>query len=128
MDHALSRACAFDRVFRRSYVQIQVCGPSRSSLLTSRRPDSTRIIATPAHSWCWCERGMFMTLPRYFRDHGYVTAGGGKIFHPNACNQAGHTGSTFACDNKTTDCAACNFSHSVQGDDGNAWTLPYFPP
>eukprot|EP01050_Picozoa_sp_SAG11_P017314 SAG11_NODE_2483_length_3304_cov_1.781903_1_plen_100_part_00 len=28
-------------VFRRSYVQIAVCGPSRSSILTGRRPDST---------------------------------------------------------------------------------------
>jgi iduronate 2-sulfatase len=26
-----------------SYVQIAVCGPSRSSILTSRRPDTTRV-------------------------------------------------------------------------------------
>ena len=39
-------------VFRNSYVQVAVCGPSRSSVLTGRRPDSTRINAAPPNSWC----------------------------------------------------------------------------
>ena len=69
-------------VFRRHYVQVAVCGPSRSSLLTGRRPDSTNINAAAPNSWCWCQRGEFMTLPHYFKNNGYVTGGAGKIFHP----------------------------------------------
>lgn len=55
---------------------VLVCGPSRSSFLTSRRPDSTHVAAG---SWCWEQRGKFMTLPYYFRQNGYVTAGNGKV-------------------------------------------------
>ena len=39
------------------------------------------------NSWCWAQRGHFVSLPRYFRQNGYVTAGGGKVFHPDGCNQ-----------------------------------------
>lgn len=54
---------------QRSYVQIAVCGPSRSSVLTSRRPDSTHVGVGGSGGWCWCTRGgcavdaLFMTLP-----------------------------------------------------------------
>ena len=34
-------------VFRKSYVQVAVCGPSRSSILTGRRPDSSHHTSTP---------------------------------------------------------------------------------
>eukprot|EP01051_Picozoa_sp_SAG22_P002875 SAG22_NODE_133_length_18379_cov_34.571937_8_plen_107_part_00 len=47
-------------VFRNSYVQVAVCGPSRTSVLTGRRPDSTHINAQPPNSWCWAQRGYFM--------------------------------------------------------------------
>ena len=136
-------------VFRNSYVQIAVCGPSRSSLLTGRRPDSTHINAARPDSWCWCQRGDFATLPRYFREQGYVTAGGGKIFHPSACNQAadgdfwrhvgscGQTSNGVDCPGPACPCnplpkdykpgATCNTTHA-QGDDPNAWSLPYYPP
>ena len=41
---------------------------------------ATVLSAAAGNSWCWCQRGMFMTLPTYFRQHGYTTAGGGKLF------------------------------------------------
>ena len=72
-----------------SYVQIAVCGPSRASLLTSRRPDTTYVGTMPPFlgDWCWCQRTnctdgeLFMTLPTYFRQHGYVSEGNGVSFH-----------------------------------------------
>ena len=94
-----------------SYVQVAVCGPSRASMLTGRRPDSTRV-GTGNGGWCWCERtkcapdALFMTLPTYLRRHGYVTAGGGKLFHPDACE------------------AYAGFNHT-NGDDPRAWSYEW---
>ena len=78
-----------------SYVQIAVCGPSRTSILTGRRPDTTTVgVQSKQHGlWCWCQRGdckkdaLFMTLPTYFAENGFVTSGTGKIFHPDACTK-----------------------------------------
>ena len=96
---------------QRQYVNIAVCGPSRSSMLTSRRPDTTRVGVGPG-GWCWCQRSqcrvgqLFMTLPTYLRAHGYATSGNGKLFHPDAC--ARHPG----------------FGHP-RGDDPRAWSDGY---
>jgi hypothetical protein len=44
----------------------------------------------------------WVSLPRYFRNHGYETAGAGKIWHPNVCDGA------------------------LVGEEAGAWSLPYF--
>ena len=49
-----------------------------------------------------------MTLPTYFARHGFVTAGVGKIFHPDACTRM-HEGYE-----------GVRFSHRL-GDDFRAW-------
>eukprot|EP00656_Telonema_subtile_P005812 TRINITY_DN12657_c0_g2_i1.p1 TRINITY_DN12657_c0_g2~~TRINITY_DN12657_c0_g2_i1.p1 ORF type:complete len:545 (+),score=98.27 TRINITY_DN12657_c0_g2_i1:172-1806(+) len=91
-----------------SYVQVAVCGPSRASMLTGRRPDSTHVGVGGDANWCWCARTeckqgeLFMTLPTYMRTHGYVTAGTGKVFHPDACAKYP------------------NFTHAL-GDDPRGW-------
>jgi len=104
-------------VMQSSYVQIAVCGPSRASILTGRRPDSTHVGVQGGdmvNEWCWCQRSgckkdeMFMTLPTYLAEHGYATAGTGKIFHPDACTRM-----------HTPDYGSY-VSHKV-GDDDRAW-------
>ncbi len=66
-------------VFRRAYCQAAVCAPSRASLMTGIRPDSSgvwhlgdkfRIINPDA-----------VTMPQWFSKHGYYTVNIGKIFH-----------------------------------------------
>lgn len=65
--------------FERPYCQYSLCNPSRTSLLTSRRPPRTGIFENTT----WFRRKMpdVVTLPRYFKDNGYITAQAGKIFH-----------------------------------------------
>lgn len=65
--------------FNRAYCQQAVCNPSRSSMLTGRRPDTLQL---------WCNGTHFRdsnpdatTLPLWFKEHGYTTRCVGKIFH-----------------------------------------------
>ena len=65
--------------FQRAYCQQAVCNPSRSSLLTGRRPDSLELWNNGTH---FRERNPDVTtLPLWFKTHGYVTRCVGKIFH-----------------------------------------------
>jgi arylsulfatase A-like enzyme len=65
-------------VFDRAYVQQAICCPTRSSFLTGRRPDTTKV---------WDLKTQFRisgganwtTLPQFFRERGYWTAGMGKV-------------------------------------------------
>ncbi|KAA0187454.1 hypothetical protein HAZT_HAZT006178 [Hyalella azteca] len=65
------------------YFQQALCGPSRTSLLTSRRPDTTGVV--DAHHY-WRDTHNFTTLPQHFKQHGYYTASAGKVFHPGRCS------------------------------------------
>lgn len=68
-------------LFERAYCQQTVCNPSRASLLTGRRPDSIRVWSLGTHF----REGSpdVITLPQYFKEHGYFTQGIGKVFHAN---------------------------------------------
>lgn len=72
-------------VFDRAYVQQAICNPTRSSFLTGRRPDSTRVWDLKTQFRESMPAGANVrTLPQYFREQGYWTAGMGKVFHPVA--------------------------------------------
>ena len=65
--------------FRQTFTQVAVCAPSRASLMTGIRPDSTRV---------WHLGDKFreinpkaVTMPQYFAKFGYYTVNLGKIFH-----------------------------------------------
>lgn len=75
----IDRLAARGMVFQRAYCQLAVCAPSRLSLMTGRRPDTTRV---------WDLRTHFrtalpdvVTLPQHFKNHGYHTQSIGKIYH-----------------------------------------------
>jgi iduronate 2-sulfatase len=94
IDRLASRALRLDR----AYCNQAVCSPSRNALLASLRPQTLGIYDLPTNFRA--ARPDAVTLPQYFRVHGYKTEAMGKLFH------VGHG----------------NF------EDTASWTVPHFRP
>eukprot|EP00117_Sycon_ciliatum_P027848 scpid89841/ scgid22523/ Iduronate 2-sulfatase; Alpha-L-iduronate sulfate sulfatase; Iduronate 2-sulfatase 42 kDa chain; Iduronate 2-sulfatase 14 kDa chain len=69
--------------FNRAYCQVALCSPSRTSLLTGRRPDTTHVWLIDNDEY-WRNQVNATTIPQYFKENGYISIGMGKIFHPGA--------------------------------------------
>merc|ERR1719498_1345153 len=79
-------------VARKNYAQITLSNPSRVSVLTSRRPETTRVFDEVSYWRNVAEN--YTTLPELFKDHGYYTASIGKVFMPG--DATGGTGDYVA--------------------------------
>lgn len=75
----LDRLAAHGMVFNHAYSQQAVCSPTRSSLMTSRRPDATHVWDLETHFRIALPDAV--TLPQHFKAHGYYCAAISKIFH-----------------------------------------------
>ena len=68
-------------VFNRAYCQQAVCSPSRSSVMTGRRPDTTQVFDLVTHFRVALPD--VVTLGQHFKNNGYFVQGMGKIYHGN---------------------------------------------
>ena len=75
----IDRLASSGTVFEHAYCQEALCMPSRASLLTGRRPDTTKVYAFTVDFRDTLPD--VVTLPEHFKNHGYHTRAFGKIFH-----------------------------------------------
>ena len=89
-------------VFKSNYCQVAFCAPTRFSLLTGLRPDTTGMYLNPEKAQDLLRTRLpdVVTLPQLFKNHGYITHPLHKVF-----------------DGRTVD----------QGHDAASWTVPYGP-
>ena len=88
----IDRLAARGMAFTNAQAPAAICHASRTAILTGLRPSTTGVYGN-APDW----RGLPVledkpTLPRFYRDNGYVTNGAGKIFHAHTYAETGLTG------------------------------------
>jgi arylsulfatase A-like enzyme len=68
-------------LFEQAYCAAPLCNPSRTSVMTGLRPSNTGIYGNL--NWFRDRPKLkdWVTIPQYFRQHGYVAWTGGKIYH-----------------------------------------------
>ena len=82
----IDRLAKAGTVFRNTYCQVALCGPSRMSVLTGLRPDTIRIYSMGkgwGHQQIDAARNRvpgLKTIPEYFKENGYTSLGFGKVF------------------------------------------------
>jgi iduronate 2-sulfatase len=75
----IDRIAGTGTLFRRAYTMVATCSPSRTSLMTGCRPDTTLVFDLVTHFRKHLPD--VVTLPQHFTKHGYEAVGMGKVYH-----------------------------------------------
>lgn len=88
----IDRLAARGMAFMNAHSPSALCNPARTALLSGLRPSTTGIYGN-APDWRTVDLFKHVTtLPKYFKDNGYLTYGAGKIFHAHTFGATGFTG------------------------------------
>ena len=78
---AMQRLADRGLTFTNAHCQAPLCNPSRTSLMTGKRPTSTGVYGLRPWIRSVPDLANLVTLPQHFARHGYQTLIGGKIYH-----------------------------------------------
>ena len=77
----LDSLVASSYVFQNAYCPAPLCNPSRAAMMSGLNPSTTGVYDN-RQPLRLSDRGRSqVTLPQYFRQHGYFVAGAGKMYH-----------------------------------------------
>ncbi|MDA7640250.1 sulfatase [Opitutaceae bacterium] len=110
----IDQLAAQGTLFERAYCQYAVCGPSRSSMFTGLRPDTTNAYNNKTHFRDQLPDAV--SLPEFFKNKGYKTYGFGKILHnthrdPQSWSEPQH----YIVEKQY---ASSGYEHKIAGIDG----------
>ncbi|WP_166831670.1 sulfatase [Thalassoroseus pseudoceratinae] len=75
-------------LFTNAHCQAPICNPSRTSVMLGLRPSTTGIYQNRPWFRTTKRNRDRITLPQYFRQHGYKTLTTGKIYHGSRVDEA----------------------------------------
>jgi len=75
----IDKLAARGLLFERAYCQVAVCNPSRCSVLSGARPDTTGVLDN--QHFLRPQMPDVLTLPQHFKNNGWHCVSLGKIFH-----------------------------------------------
>ncbi|MEM6915070.1 MAG: sulfatase [Verrucomicrobiota bacterium] len=84
----IDRLAARGTLFSNAHCPSPKCAPSRAAVMTGLMPSTTGLYEN-GH-WWYPNYPDIVTIPGYFKSHGYRVAGAGKIFHHTAGNHPGN--------------------------------------
>lgn len=88
----IDRLAGMGVLFSNAHCAAPACNPSRTSVMTGLAP-STSGVYMNSQDWRESTRlASHTTLPEHFKNMGYETLGGGKLYHAASLSEWGYTG------------------------------------